>query len=135
MIGRLLMIKALVVAIPTVTTIEPEKPPERFRLTCAGTLQGADQHTPPSRIQADGTVDLSQMRVYGFGVGGAAILRVSDREIGFGPKRDPDAGAGNFVEGTFGRTTGAVDIAVRSAQRAGKILSMHLDCRTVGPTS
>jgi hypothetical protein len=129
------MIKAMIVVIPTVATIEPQKPPERFRLTCAGMLRGADATIPPSPIQADGTVDLAQMRVYGFGVGGAAILRVSDREIGFGPKRDRDAGAGNFVEGTFGRTTGTVDIAVRSVKGTGNILSIHLDCRTVGPTS
>jgi hypothetical protein len=127
MIGRLLIMKALLV-VPAVSTLETAPEPERYRLACAGTLQGADPAIPPSSITADGIVDLAKRRVDGFGMGSNAIIRVSEREIGFG--------RGNGTEGVIARATGAVDIRVMSGEATPKTLvSIHLDCRRSTPVS
>jgi hypothetical protein len=127
MIGRLLIMQALLVA-PAVSTMETAPGPERYRLDCAGTLQGADPAIPPSSIAADGIVDLGKRRVDGFGIGRSTIIRVSDREIGFGRE--------NGTEGVIARATGAVDIRVRAGDAASRpLISIHLDCRRSAPVS
>ena len=127
MIGRLLIMQAFFI-VPAVSTMETAPGPERYRLDCAGTLQGADPNIPPSSISADGIVDLAKRRVDGFGIGSSAIVRVSDREIGFGRT--------NGTEGVIARATGAVDIRVMSGDTAARpLISIHLDCRRSAPVS
>ena len=101
---------------------------DRLRVTCDGRL--ASDGAPESRIIADGVIDFASMRVHGFGLGGQAILSVTETVIVFGSPLGGDGAAMTSVEGAIDRTTGATRIVVRAAgDPARPRMAMTLTCR------
>lgn len=101
-----------------------------LRLRCVGTMVTGT--APASKVQADGFVDLIGMRVRGFGLGSAPILRVSDALVDFGTPAGGRA-AGPSVHGTIDRRTGLTLIEVHAASDPTvRLIAMELAC-TLAP--
>ena len=132
MLAKSILVGATVVWVSSSQPINAPVPPERFFLTCAGTMRTAGD--PGSEITANGLIDLARMRVIGFGVGGGPILVMTASLIGFGSVGR--AQGGDTIEGSIDRATGRVRIVVKSASDpAHEVIAMDLNCKSATPMS
>ena len=132
MLAKSILVGATVVWVSSSQPINAPVPPERFFLTCAGTMRTAGD--PGSEITANGLIDLARMRVIGFGVGGGPILVMTASLIGFGSAAGQTQG--DTIEGSIDRATGRVKIVVKSASDpAHEVIAMDLNCRSATPMS
>jgi hypothetical protein len=132
MFGRMPVICACACIAIAATSIDEGQFPERFRLSCWGTLAAPADSATLNSILADGLVDVAGGTVVGFGLGGQPIHSVSDRRITFGGgvSRVGD----RIVEGFIDRQTLATHILVNSMQGAETpVMAMVLDCRIALP--
>jgi hypothetical protein len=122
MVANLLACAGLCLSVAASTDLPPDND-GRQMLSCEGTLTNVGQSAGP--IVANGFIDLKGGWVYGFGIGGVPIVRVTRTEVSF---------ASATVSGSLDRRTGHTRIEVSAGEVKPKtLMAMELSCRFSPP--